>query len=45
MAADDESQSISENLSPEEARRRLMRLITRQDMDAHEDIYEELAEE
>ena len=45
MAADDENQSISEDLSPEEARRRLMRLITRQDMDAHEDIYAELAKE
>ncbi|WP_336001312.1 hypothetical protein [Halorientalis halophila] len=45
MAVDDESRSIPEDLSPEEARRRLMRLITRQDMEAHEDIYEELAEE
>ncbi|WP_424017125.1 hypothetical protein ACOZ4N_14755 [Halorientalis pallida] len=45
MAADDESRSISDDLSPEEARRRLMRLITRQDMDAHEEIYAELARE
>lgn len=44
MATEDTSDS-TENLSPEEARRHLIRLITRQDMDEHDEIYEELARE
>lgn len=45
MAADTDAESPAADISPEEARRRLMRLITRQDMDAHSEIYEELARE
>jgi hypothetical protein len=45
MAADDEPASSISGLSPEEARRRLMRLIVRQDIDAHEEIYEALERE
>jgi hypothetical protein len=45
MASDDESVPPSPDLSPEEARRRLMRLIVRQDIEAHEDIYEALERE
>jgi death-on-curing protein len=45
MAADDEPASSISDLSPEEARRRLMRLIVRQDIDAHEEIYEALERE
>jgi len=45
MATDDESDTPPPDLSPEEARRRLLRLIVRQDIDAHEDVYDELARE
>ena len=43
--SDDEPETPLSDLSPEEARRRLVRLIVRQDMDEHEEIYEQLARE
>jgi hypothetical protein len=45
MAADDDAMPPVSDLSPEEARRRLMRLIVRQDIDTHEEIYEALERE
>ena len=33
------------DVSPEEARRQLVRLIVRQDIDEHREIYEDLARE
>lgn len=44
MATED-APSSADDLSPEEARRQLVRLIVRQDIDRHEDIYEELERE
>lgn len=44
MATDD-SAGTTADLSPEEARQQLIRLITRQDIDEHDDIYEQLARE
>jgi hypothetical protein len=45
MAAESEQPELPEDLSPEEARRYLIRLLGKQDLDEHEDIYEELAHE
>ena len=45
MAAENEQPEIPEDMSPEEARRYLIRLLGRQDLDEHEEIYEELARE
>jgi death-on-curing protein len=42
MAADDSTATSIRDLSPAEARSRLLRLIARQDMDEHEEIYEAL---
>jgi len=44
MATDHGDAPLSE-LSAEEARRRLVRLMVRQDIDEHEDIYEALERE
>lgn len=45
IMAVDGSEPPLDDLPPEEARRRLVRLITHQDMTAHGDIYEELEDE
>lgn len=45
MASEDTNPTSVEELTPEEARRRLLRLIARQDMDEHEEIYEALERE
>lgn len=45
MATDDRTSVPPHELSPEEARRQLVRLIVRQDMDKHAEIYEELERE
>lgn len=45
MATEDTTNTAIEDLTPEEARRRLLRLIARQDMDEHEKIYEDLEHE
>ncbi|MGZ0747988.1 hypothetical protein [Haloparvum sp. AD34] len=44
MATENTTTAI-EDLTPEEARRRLLRLIARQDVDEHEEIYEDLEHE
>ena len=44
MATEDASHPNSK-FSPEAARRHLVRLIVRQDIDEHEELYEELARE
>jgi len=45
MAAERDESTALDDLSPEEARRYLIRFLGRQDLDEHEDIYEELAHE
>jgi hypothetical protein len=45
MATDDADPGVSEDLSPQEARERLLRLIAEDDMEEHEQIYEALARE
>jgi hypothetical protein len=45
MAAEGETPKIPEDMSPEEARRYLIRFLGRQDLDEHEEIYDELARE
>jgi hypothetical protein len=45
MAAESDQPELPDDLSPEEARRYLIRLLGKQDLDEHEDIYEELAHE
>ncbi|WP_433632751.1 hypothetical protein [Halomicrococcus sp. NG-SE-24] len=44
MATDDSPEAAAD-LSPEEARQQLIRLITRQDIDEHSEIYDDLARE
>ena len=45
MAAESEQPEIPDGLSPEEARQYLIRFLGRQDLDEHEEIYDELATE
>lgn len=45
MATDDPVDEPPEELSSEEARAALIRLIARQDIEEHADIYDELARE
>lgn len=45
MAAGSDQPELPEDMSPEEARRYLIRFLGRQDLDEHEEIYEELAYE
>ena len=45
MAAESEQPEIPDELSAEEARRYLIRFLGRQDLDEHEEIYDELATE
>jgi len=45
MATDEPDAVPPEDLSPREAREELLRLIARDDMADHEDIYEALARE
>jgi len=45
MAAESEQPDLPEDLSPEEARRYLIRLLGKQDLDEHEEIHDELAHE
>lgn len=45
MAAESEQPEIPEDMSTEEARRYLIRFLGRQDLDEHEEIYDELARE
>jgi hypothetical protein len=45
MATDEPVDEPPEEMSPEEAREALIRLITRQEIEEHADIYEELARE
>lgn len=45
MATEDTNPTSVEEITPEEARGRLLRLIARQDMDEHEEIYEALERE
>lgn len=45
MAADDEQSESPTEMSPEEARNYLIRFLGRQDLDEHEEIYDELATE
>lgn len=45
MAAGSARSEIPEDMSPEEARRYLIRFLGRQDLDEHEEIYEELVNE
>jgi len=45
MATDDTTSPSLADLSPEEARSRLLRLIARQDIDEHEGIYDDLEDE
>ena len=45
MAAESEPPEIPDDLSAEEARQYLIRFLGRQDLDEHEDIYEELTTE
>ncbi|WP_193588496.1 hypothetical protein [Halalkaliarchaeum desulfuricum] len=45
MATEGERPPIPEEMSAEEARRYLIRFLGRQDLDEHEEIYEELARE
>lgn len=45
MAAGSEQPKIPEEMSPEEARQYLIRFLGRQDLDEHEEIYDELATE
>lgn len=45
MATKKDAPMAIDDISPEEARRQLVRLIVRQDIDEHDEIYEELARE
>ena len=45
MAAESDAPDLPEDLSPEEARRYLIRFLGKQDLDEHAEIYEELAYE
>jgi len=45
MATEGEQPPTPDEMSAEEARRYLIRLLGRQDLDEHEEIYEELARE
>jgi hypothetical protein len=45
MATESEVPDIPEDMSPEEARRYLIRFLGRQDLDEHKEIYEELSRE
>lgn len=45
MATEREAPPNPDEMSPEEARRYLIRFLGRQDLDEHEEIYEELARE
>ena len=45
MAAESEQPEVPDEMSPEEARQYLIRLLGRQDLDEHADIYDELATE
>jgi len=45
MAAESEQPNVPNDLSPEEARRYLIRFLGQQDLEEHEEIYEELANE
>jgi hypothetical protein len=45
MAAEGEQPEIPAEMSPEEARKYLIRFLGRQDLDEHEEIYDELATE
>lgn len=45
MATEPEQPEIPEEMSPEEARQFLIRFLGRQDLDEHEEIYDELATE
>ena len=45
MTAESNDPTIPDEMSPEEARRYLIRFLGRQDLDEHEEIYEELAYE
>jgi hypothetical protein len=45
MAAENGQPEISDELSAEEARQYLIRFLGRQDLDEHEEIYDELATE
>lgn len=45
MAAGPDQPETPDEMSPEEARKYLIRFLGRQDLDEHEEIYEELATE
>ncbi|WP_195893038.1 hypothetical protein [Halopiger djelfimassiliensis] len=45
MASDGSQPTVPDDMSPEEARRHLIRLLGRQDLAEHEAIYDELARE
>jgi hypothetical protein len=45
MAAEREQPDIPDEMSAEEARQYLIRFLGRQDLDEHEEIYDELATE
>jgi hypothetical protein len=45
MAAESEQSEVIDEMSPEEARQYLIRFLGRQDLDEHEEIYDELATE
>jgi hypothetical protein len=45
MAAESEEPTIPDEMSPEEERQYLSRFLGRQDLDEHEEIYDELATE
>lgn len=45
MATEGTHSKIPDDMSPEEARRYLIRLLGRRDLDEHAEIYEELAYE
>ena len=45
MATGSDQPEIPDEMSPEEARQYLIRFLGRQDLDEHEEIYDELATE
>ncbi len=45
MAAGSDQPEFPDEMSPEEARKYLIRFLGRQDLDEHEEIYDELATE
>jgi hypothetical protein len=45
MATDSDPPEVPKDMSPEEARRYLIRFLGKQDLDEHAEIYEELARE